>query len=297
MHPMKYKAATVVALVSAVVLIPLPVTASPATPQLDTTPVDATAAARTLDREARIPGTAWGIEVSSGQVVVSYDDTVTGAELARLRSAAGWFGDAVRIERLLGRLGTRISGGDSIYAGSAQCTLSFNVRNSVGTYYFLTAGHCTNVGSTWYANSGLTTILGSRAGTSFPGNDYGIVRYTNTAISKPGNVNLHNGTYRDITSAGNPGPGQPVCISGPVGGYRCGSIVSVNNTVNYPQGTVSGLGRINICSYPGESGAPVFSGNTAVGIVSGGSGSCTTGGYTYYQPVTEPLAVYGVSVY
>ncbi|HEX6076330.1 MAG TPA: S1 family peptidase [Micromonosporaceae bacterium] len=299
MNPIRYvsRPLTVAAMVMATALAPLPATASPVAPSQKPADVSPAAVAQVLDREARIPGTAWGVEVSTGQVVVSHDDTVTGAGLARLRSVAQRFGDAVRITELPGTLGIRISGADPIYSGSSRCTLGFNVRNSAGTQYFLTAGHCTNTGSTWYANSGLTTVLGSRAGSSFPGNDYGIVRYTNTSISKPGNVNLHNGTYRDITGAGNPPPGQPVCVSGPVGGYRCGSIVSVNNTVNYPQGTVYGLVRTNICVYPGESGAPVFSGTIAVGIVSGGSGSCSTGGYSYYQPVTEPLSGYGVSVY
>jgi streptogrisin D len=288
---------TVAAMALATALAPLPAAGSPAAPAPRSGEVSPAVVTQALHREARIPGTAWGVEVATRQVVVSYDDTVTGAELARLKTVTRRFGTTARLERLPGVLGTRISGADPIYSGGSRCSLGFNVRNSAGTYFFLTAGHCTNIGSTWYANSSNTTILGSRTGTSFPGNDYGIVRYTNTSIPKPGNVNLHNGTYRDITGAGNPPPGQPVCVSGPVGGYRCGTIISVNNTVNYPQGTVYGLGRINLCSYPGDSGGPVFSGTIAVGIVSGGSGSCSTGGYTYYQPVTEPLSVYGVSVY
>jgi streptogrisin D len=297
MNPVRYvsRPLTVAALVVVTVFAPVPAAASPGSPTSGAPDVDPSRVTQALDREARIAGTAWGVEVATNQVVVSYDDTVTGAKLARLRSVTGRFGDAVRIERFPGTLGTRISGADPIYTGSSRCALGFNVRNSAGTQFFLTAGHCTSIGSSWYGANNV--YLGYRTGTSFPGNDYGIVRYTNTTIPKPGNVNLHNGTYRDITGAGNPAPGQPVCISGPVGGFRCGSIISLNNTVNYPQGTVYGLGKINICSEPGESGGPVFSGTIAVGIISGGSGNCTTGGYTYYQPVTEPLAVYGVTVY
>ena len=41
----------------------------------------------------------------------------------------------------------------------------------------------------------------------------------------------------------------------------------------------------------------LFAGNTALGLTSGGSGNCSSGGTTYFQPVTEPLSVYGVSVY
>ena len=32
-------------------------------------------------------------------------------------------------------------------------------------------------------------------------------------------------------------------------------------------------------------------------LTSGGSGNCSSGGVTYFQPVTEALSVYGVSVY
>ena len=83
------------------------------------------------------------------------------------------------IERTGGTLEPTIAGGQAIYSSGYRCSLGFNVRSGT-TYYFLTAGHCTNLGTTWYSNSAQTTQLGTRAGTSFPGNDYGIVRYTNT---------------------------------------------------------------------------------------------------------------------
>src|SRR5688500_19626249 len=44
-----------------------------------------------------------------------------------------------------------------------------------------------------------STVLGTRAGTSFPTNDYGIVRYTNTSISTPGAVWLYSGRDRKST--------------------------------------------------------------------------------------------------
>lgn len=67
--------------------------------------------------------------------------------------------------------------------------------------------------------------------------------------------------------------------------------------MNYAEGTVSGLIKTNLCPEAGDSGSPLFDGGKALGLASGGSGNCSTGGVTYYQPVTEPLAVYGVSVY
>ncbi|MFC8845499.1 MULTISPECIES: S1 family peptidase [unclassified Micromonospora] len=249
-----------------------------------------------LERSAKIPGTAWWTDPASNQVVVSVDSTVTGAKLERVQAAAARTGGAVRIEAEAGVLSTRISGGQAIYAaGGGRCSLGFNVRSSSGVTYFLTAGHCTNIASTWYSNSAQTSTLGTRAGTSFPGNDYGIVRHSNSA-NATGNVSLYNGSYRDVTGAANAYVGQSVQRSGSTTGLRSGSVQALNATVNYAEGSVSGLIRTNVCAEPGDSGGSLFSGSSAVGLTSGGSGNCTRGGTTYFQPVTEPLSVYGVSI-
>jgi len=157
------------------------------------------------------------------------------------------------------------------------------------TYYFLTAGHCTNIGATWTNGS---ATLGTRAGTSFPGNDYGIVRYTNTTITKSGAVGS-----QDITSAGTPAVNATVYRRGSTTGTHSGRVTALNTTVNYAEGSVSGLIRTTVCAEPGDSGGPLYSGTTALGLTSGGSGNCSSGGVTYFQPVTEPLGVYGVSVF
>jgi hypothetical protein len=67
--------------------------------------------------------------------------------------------------------------------------------------------------------------------------------------------------------------------------------------VNYAEGTVTGLIRTNVCAEGGDSGGALFSGSVALGLTSGGSGNCSSGGTTYFQPVTEVLSRYGVSVY
>ncbi len=137
---------------------------------------------------------------------------------------------------------------------------------------------------------------GHRAGTSFPGNDYGIVRHNNSG-NAAGNVYLYNGSYRDITGAGNAYVGQSAQRSGSTTGLRSGSVTALNATVNYAEGSVSGLIRTNICAQPGDSGGSLFSGSTALGLTSGGSGNCSTGGTTFFQPVTEALSRYGVSIF
>ncbi|MBC8993669.1 S1 family peptidase [Micromonospora chalcea] len=253
------------------------------------------AATSELERSVSIPGTAWWTDPVTNQVVVSIDSTVTGAKLERVRAAAARHNGAIRVEAEAGVLSTRISGGQAIYASGGRCSLGFNVRSG-STYYFLTAGHCTNIGSTWYSNSSRTTVLGTRTGTSFPGNDYGIVRHSNSA-NAAGNVSLYNGSTQDITSAGNAYVGQSVRRSGSTTGVKSGSVTALNATVNYAEGRVSGLIRTTVCAEPGDSGGSLFAGTTALGLTSGGSGNCSSGGTTYFQPVTEPLSVYGVSVF
>jgi len=255
----------------------------------------ATAVTR-LDSSARVVGTAWAVDPASNQVVVSVDSTVTGTALARITAAVAGLGDTARMERTSGRFSLFIAGGDAIYTSSFRCSLGFNVRSGT-TYYFLTAGHCGNLGATWYANSSHTTVLGTRTGTSFPGNDYAIVRYTNTAITHPGVVDLYNGTTQDITTAGNAFVGESVRRSGSTTGVHSGTVTAINATVNYAEGTVTGLIRTTVCAEGGDSGGSLFAGSTALGLTSGGSGNCTSGGTTFFQPVTEPLSVFGVSVF
>ena len=266
------------------------VTASGATPRyVKNSGATLAAADDTLRAKLKTPGTSFAVEPISNQMVVTADSTVKGAKLKALKALVAEFGDAARLEIESGTLAPFISGGDAIYTGGSRCSLGFNVRDSAGTNYFLTAGHCTNAGATWTNGS---ATLGTRAGTSFPGNDYGIVRYTNTSITKTGGV----GSV-DITRAATPAVNASVTRRGSTTGIRSGRVTALNATVVYPQGQVSGLIRTTVCAQPGDSGGSLYSGSTAHGLTSGGSGNCTSGGTTYFQPVTEPLSVYGVSVF
>lgn len=243
-----------------------------------------------LTRTATIPGTAWAVDPVSNQVLVSVDPTVTGAKLAALNAAVARLGDTVRVEYLTAAFTTKATGGDAIYSGAYRCSLGFNVRSGT-TYYFLTAGHCGNIGTTWYSNSAKTTVLGTRSGTSFPGNDYAIVRYTATGTPS-GTVGS-----QDIASSGTPAVNQTVTRRGSTTGIHSGRVTALNSTVNYAEGTVTGLIRTTVCAEGGDSGGPLYSGTVAYGLTSGGSGNCSSGGVTYFQPVTEALSVYGVAVY
>ncbi|MFF4245793.1 S1 family peptidase [Streptomyces sp. NPDC001822] len=247
-------------------------------------------------RGADIAGTAWYTDASTGKLVVTVDSTVTAAEIATIKKSVTDSGAKADVKHTDGTFNKLIAGGQAIYAGGGRCSLGFNVRSG-STYYALTAGHCTEIGSTWYTNSGQTTLLGTRAGTSFPGNDYGLIRHSNSA-NADGRVYLYNGSYQDITSAANPSVGQSVRRSGSTTGVHGGSVTGLNATVNYGGGDiVSGLIQTNVCAEPGDSGGPLFAGSTALGLTSGGSGNCSSGGTTFFQPVVEALNAYGVSVF
>jgi streptogrisin B len=243
--------------------------------------------------KADIPGTAWAVDSKTDRVVVTVDSTVSQAEIAKIKRQAGGNAGALVIKHTPGKFNKLISGGDAIYASSWRCSLGFNVQDSSGNYYFLTAGHCTDGAGTWWSNSSHTTTLGSTAGSSFPGNDYGIVRYTNSSVSKPGAVGS-----QDITSAATPSVGTTVYRRGSTTGTHSGRVTALNATVNYGGGDiVYGLIQTTVCAEPGDSGGPLYGGSTAYGLTSGGSGNCTSGGTTFFQPVTEALSAYGVHVY
>ena len=266
------------------------VTAAGATPRyVQRSGATMAAAHAALSGKLTTPGTTFAVDPVTNQVVVTADSTVTGTKLAAVEKMVAGLGDAARLVRESGTLSTRISGGDAIYTGGARCSLGFNVRSSSGQDYFLTAGHCTNIGSTWTNGS---ATLGTRAGTSFPGNDYGIVRYTNTSITKSGAVGS-----QDITRAGTPAVGSTVYRRGSTTGTHSGQVTALNATVNYAEGSVYGMIRTTVCAEPGDSGGSLYSGTTALGLTSGGSGNCRSGGTTFFQPVTEALSVYGVSVF
>jgi S1-C subfamily serine protease len=239
-----------------------------------------------------VAGTALAVDPVTNQVVVSVAKEVRGAGLAGLEAAAAASDGAVRIERLPGPITALISGGDAIYGGGYRCSLGFNVRSG-STYSFLTAGHCTDAANEWFSNSALSTKLGNTTGTSFPGNDYGIVRYTNTSVAIDGTVG-----GQDITSAGNAYVGESVTRRGSTTGTHSGTVTALNATVHYSDGgTVRGMIQTNVCAEPGDSGGPLYDRSTALGLTSGGSGNCRTGGTTFFQPVTEALSRYGVAVF
>jgi len=239
-------------------------------------------------QQSGVEGIAWYVDDASHRVVVTADSTVSGTEIAKIRQGAGGNAGAVRVQRAAGVFAPLLSGGDAIYGGGYRCSLGFNVVSGA-TYYFLTAGHCGNLADTWYTNASHTTLIGPTIASSFPGNDYALVRYDNTSLTHPGGY-----------AAADAYVGEPVKRTGSTTGTHSGTVTALNVKVRYVGrggGVVSGMIQTNVCAEPGDSGGPLYDGSKALGITSGGSGDCKTGGTTFYQPVPEAANAYGVTVY
>ncbi|MGI5200121.1 S1 family peptidase [Spirillospora sp. CA-108201] len=246
------------------------------------------------DSVSDIPGTGWAVDPATSKVTVWTDDTVTGARLAAVQRTASRMGSAVRMVRIQGALHTFALGGDAIFGQGARCSLGFNVRRG-GQDFFLTAGHCGNEVRNWAADEEGAEALGTTVDSDFPGNDFALVQ-TGQGGAGESAVNLYNGQAQQITGAGEAVVGQRVLRSGSTTGVRSGSVTATGATVNFAEGTVTGMIQTTVCAEPGDSGGPLFAGGTALGLTSGGSGDCRTGGVTFFQPVTEALQVFGAEI-
>lgn len=251
------------------------------------------AARQTLKTKATIPGTSWGVDHKSNKIVVTADRTVKGADLDRLAKVTESLGDRAELRRTKGEFKRYIAGGDAIWGSGSRCSLGFNVVKD-GQPYFLTAGHCGNAVQSWSDQQGGSEI-GTTEDSKFPGDDYAIVKYTGDT-AHPSEVNLYDGGTQKITKAAEATVGEQVQRSGSTTQVHDGSVKALNATVNYQEGSVEGLIQTDVCAEPGDSGGALFDGESALGLTSGGSGDCSSGGETYFQPVTEALETYGAQI-
>ena len=169
--------------------------------------------------QSGVDGIAWYTDAASGRVVVTADSSVSGAEIAMLRHAAGANAGALRIDRAKGEFSPLLSAGDAIYGGRYRCSLGFNVVSG-STYYFLTAGHCGSLADTWFTNSAHTTLIGPTINYSFPGNDYALVRYDNTSLTHPGGFTVAD-----------PVVGESVTRKGSTTGTHTGTVTALDVSV------------------------------------------------------------------
>lgn len=251
-------------------------------------------ARQTLTAKATIPGTSWAVDPVSNKVVVTADRTVEGAAWDKLSAVVEGLGGKAELNKSAGEFKPLIAGGDAIWGGGGRCSLGFNVVKG-GEPYFLTAGHCTESITSWSDSQGGAEI-GANEGSSFPDNDYGLVKYTSD-VPHPSEVNLYNGSTQPITKAGEATVGMSVTRSGSTTQVHDGEVTALDATVNYGNGDiVNGLIQTTVCAEPGDSGGSLFSGDTAIGLTSGGSGDCSSGGETFFQPVPEALSAFGAEI-
>lgn len=181
-------------------------------------------------------------------------------------------------------------GGDAFYIGRGRCSVGFSVTKGEDQG-FATAGHCGQAGAT---TTGYNMVAqGTFQASTFPGQDTAWVK-TGTDWTATPQVRGAAGENVQVTGSTQAMVGAAVCRSGSTTGWHCGEIEQHDTSVTYPQGTINGVTRTTVCAEPGDSGGSFISGSQAQGVTSGGSGDCTSGGTTYYQPVNPLLEKYGL---
>ncbi|MFJ5067135.1 S1 family peptidase [Kitasatospora sp. NPDC088556] len=201
----------------------------------------------------------------------------------------------VRVERATAtpRPLADLHGGDAYYIdNAARCSIGFPVTQN-GRPGFVSAGHCGQPGSNATASDG--SSIGTFQGSTFPGNDYSWVQAGPGWTAQP-QVNDYAGGAVTVAGSTEQPVGSSVCRSGSTTGWHCGTVEEVNATVTCQEGSVYGVTRTSVCAEPGDSGGSFISGNQAQGVTSGGSGDCTSGGETYFQPVNPILSAYGLTL-
>ncbi|GGS26546.1 S1 family peptidase [Actinokineospora fastidiosa] len=229
--------------------------------------------------------TGWYVDVPSNTVVVK-----TLSDTQAVQSFVdGLTPVRVTVVESRPRLYTDVIGGDAYYINeSGRCSVGFAVEGG-----FVTAGHCGEPGATITGVD--KTEMGVVEDSSFPDNDYAWVSVVDSWTPSP----VVNGYgHGDVTVTGSEAAavGASICRSGSTTGWQCGTVEALDETVQYAEGTVSGLTRTDACAEPGDSGGSWVSGTQGQGVTSGGSGDCASGGTTFFQPLGEILETYGLTL-
>ncbi|MGF0115439.1 S1 family peptidase [Promicromonospora sp. Marseille-Q5078] len=234
--------------------------------------------------------TGWRVDVRDNTLVVetlARSAAATRGGLSDVLDDADVPSAAVTVETTAQRprvLDDVVGGNAYLINRAARCSVGFAVTGG-----FVTAGHCGSAGDA------TSTPTGAFAGSSFPGDDYAYVQ-VGVGSTPVGAVNDWSGGQVAVAGA-TPAPvGAQLCRSGSTSGWHCGTVEALGVSVSYAEGTVDGLIQTDVCAEPGDSGGSLLAGDQAQGVTSGGSGDCTSGGTTYFQPVGEILDAYGLTL-
>ncbi|GAA1948757.1 S1 family peptidase [Amycolatopsis minnesotensis] len=185
-------------------------------------------------------------------------------------------------------------GGGSPLESSApsRCTAGFAaVAGASGS--LIATGACGKPGDTIRSGGRLVGVVSAA---QFPPNGAIVIRVTNTTDWRLVGSIPPADSKVTITGSAEAPIGAPVCKYGVTTGWRCGVIQAKNQTINFPDGTMTGLTRTNVCAEPGDGGGPFVSGTQAQGVLIGGTGNCAGGGTSYFLPVNPVLSAYGLTI-
>ncbi|MGC9540575.1 alpha-lytic protease prodomain-containing protein [Streptomyces sp. UG1] len=232
----------------------------------------------------------WYVDVPTNRVVVQ---AVKRSAATAFIKAAGLEGKgvAVRVSATRPRLLADLVGGEAYYIeGTARCSIGFSVTKDT-QQGFASAGHCGNADDT---TTGFNMAnQGSFEASTFPGKDMSWVSVNSDWTATP-DVKGEGGQRTQVTGSVQALIGASICRSGSTTGWHCGTIEQHDTSVSYSEGTVDGVTETTVCAEPGDSGGPYISGSQAQGVTSGGSGDCTDGGTTFYQPINPVLSDFGL---
>lgn len=184
-----------------------------------------------------------------------------------------------------------IGGGSTLFTlGGLRCTAAFAATG--GGFGHLIAGPgCGTTATNLY--SGNNVLVGPMlAGTQA----YSVVRITNTAAWTLVPWIDTGGGKLVITGSTQTPVGGSVCLIDRRLGTHCGTITGLNQTVNYPGGVITGLTRTNVCMEAGGTPVAFVTGSMAQGVPLGGTGSCSSGGSSFFTPVNRILSTYGLAL-
>ncbi|RMI28695.1 S1 family peptidase [Nocardia stercoris] len=166
---------------------------------------------------------------------------------------------------------------------SLRCSLGFNGTDANGNVVNITAGHCnpnvstagTDAAATVYDLVGDSTgvQVGTISQSSLANEDYSIVaingdnagRFSNSLVRVPGQAPV------TLTGTALPVVGAPVCKSGSRSGFNCGTVNAVDQVVQVGSRQMTHSFSANICAVQGDSGGPIITGTSALGISSASS--------------------------
>jgi len=196
---------------------------------------------------------------------------------------------------------------------SGLCTAGFKATGKAfGNRFVLTAGHCAASVVNWASRptSKVEKPIGAVEESSFPVHDWAKIKangsywdispWPTIVASFPENQEL------PISYEGFSYVGQYVCHSGDHSGTSCGNVQALDVTVQAGEDTIYHETKFGEdCGINGDSGGPVFAGNTAFGLYNAGDSTgneCPVGSgnsngeYGYYIEVTEATSSMAVTV-